>query len=196
MTKYILNSGSVSRYPEKYKAYIQEIIKGLGNNPKILLCFFAQKREDWEQAFIAKVENLKELMPDGVKAEFSLAMPENFVQQVKNNDAIIIHGGDDHLVKYWLEQYDLKELYKDKVVAGSSAGTNVLVKYFWTCDWRQNMQGLGLVPIKFLPHYKSDYGANDPRGPVAWDKAYKELKNYKEELEVYALEEGDYVVIT
>lgn len=195
MIKYILNSGSVSRYQDKHRAFLAEIVKNLGKSPKILLCFFAQKREDWEQAFIDKTESLRQIMPKGLKVDFTMAMPEDFVNQVKDNDAIIIFGGDDHLVMHWLGQYDLPKLFKDKVVAASSAGSNALVKYFWTCDWRQCMDGLGLVDIKFLSHYNSDYGQIDPRGPVNWESGKKELENYKEKLPIYALEEGEYIII-
>ena len=55
------------------------------------------------------------------------------------------------------------------------------------------MEGLGIFPIKFLAHFKSKYGEDDPRGPIDWDKAYAELKEYGEkDLPIYALEEGDW----
>jgi len=56
------------------------------------------------------------------------------------------------------------------------------------------MDGFGILPIKFLPHFKSSFGHDDPRGPIDWDKAYEELKNYKEDLPIYALEEGEFKV--
>jgi hypothetical protein len=51
MTKYILNSGGVKRYPDRKREFHQEMIKGLGSKPKILICSFAQAREDWETKF-------------------------------------------------------------------------------------------------------------------------------------------------
>ena len=58
------------------------------------------------------------------------------------------------------------------------------------------MDGLGILPIKFLAHYKSEYGADDPRGPINWESALEELKNYGDtSLPVHALKEGGYVVI-
>jgi peptidase E len=196
MTKYILDSGGLRGNPDKYKKYLAEVVKDLGSNPKILLCFWAQKREDWETAYMEKSAALPELMPKGVKASFTMAMPDEFEEQVQNSDAIIIHGGDDTLVQYWLSQFDLKKLFAGKVVAGSSAGSDVLVKHFWTCDWRQCKDGLGLVDIKFIPHYNSEYGADDPRGPIDWEQAYKELEDYGDKnLPIHALEEGEFIVI-
>ena len=59
------------------------------------------------------------------------------------------------------------------------------------------MEGLNVLPIKFLAHYKSAYGAEDPRGPINWEKALEELKEYGDkDLPIYALEEGHYEVIS
>jgi hypothetical protein len=100
------------------------------------------------------------------------------------------------LLKYWLNQYDLPELWKGKVVATNSAGSDALTKHFWTCDWRQCMDGLGILPIKFIPHFKSGYGNDDPRGPVDWKKAYGELVDYGDKfIPIHALEEGDFIII-
>lgn len=58
------------------------------------------------------------------------------------------------------------------------------------------MDGLGILPIKFLAHYKSDFGASDPRGPIDWEKAYDELSKYGDtSLPIHALEEGYFVII-
>jgi len=58
------------------------------------------------------------------------------------------------------------------------------------------MDGLGIFPIKFIPHYKSNFGSEDPRGSINWKKAYEELKDFGDtNLPIHALEEGDFVVI-
>lgn len=58
------------------------------------------------------------------------------------------------------------------------------------------MDGLGILPIKFIPHYTSDFGSGGSRGTVNWDNAYKELEEYGDKsLPIHALEEGDYIVI-
>jgi peptidase E len=196
MTKYILNSGGAAKYPEKEKLFFKEIIKSLDKNPKILFCFFARIREDWEKEFIESKEKISGLINADIKPIFELAFPDKFVEQIKNNDAVIIRGGDDALLLHWLRQFDLPSIWKDKVVAGSSAGSDALVKHFWTCDWRQCFDGLGILPIKFIPHFKSNYGYNDHRGPIDWDKAYEELAKYGDEtLPINALAEGDFIVI-
>jgi len=196
MTKYILNSGGTSKKPEKATLFFNEIIKDLGKNPKILYCIFALPRETWEM----RHRNFSELFNQSIDSEiepiFDLAFPDKFIEQIKNSDVVILSGGDDHLLSYWLRQYDLSEIWSGKIIATNSASSDILSKYFWTCDWRQCLTGLGILPIKFLPHYKSEYGANDPRGPIDWDKAYKELAEYGDKtLPMHALEEGDFIVI-
>jgi peptidase E len=194
MTKYILNSGGSKNYPDLAKKFFAEIVKDLENSPRFLLCFFAQPREDWEIKFSEFKEKCK-MFPEEVTPIFELAFPETFEEQIKNSDVVYIHGGDDHLLQYWLGQFNIPKIWEGKVVATSSAGSDALAKYFWTCDWRQCMDGLAILPIKFLPHYKSFYGSDDPRGPIDWDKALEELKDYKETLPIHALKEGEYVVI-
>lgn len=125
-----------------------------------------------------------------------MAFPDTFEEQIQHSDIIYIHGGDDHLIIYWLKRFDIPKIWDGKIVATSSASSDALAQCFWTCDWRQNMNGLGILPIKFLPHYNSPYGNDDPRGPINWDKAHEELKVYGDQsLPIYALEEGQYVVI-
>ena len=196
MTKYILGSGGTRNYPERAREYFAEVVKGLGSTPKILVCCFAQPREDWEEGFENDKQTRFVLFPEGVQPVFELAMPETFEEQMRNSDVVFMHGGDDHLIMYWLKQFDLPKVWEGKVVVSSSASSNALSKSFWTCDWRLAMEGLGIVPVKFIAHYKSTYGQNDPRGPVDWDKGYEELRVYGDTtLPIHALEEGRFVVI-
>jgi len=196
MTKYILNSGGLRNKPEKAEKFNKEIIKGLGKKPNILFCFFAVAREYWEEKFADYTKRFLESMNEGIKPKFELAFPDKFVDQLKNNEAVIICGGDDNLLLYWLRQYKLPKIWENKIVASSSAGSDALVQHFWTCDWRASKDGLGILPIKFIPHYKSSYGQSNPRGPIDWERARDELNNYGDKaLPVYALEEGEYIVI-
>ena len=196
MTKYILNSGGIKHQPELKKQFHQEIIRGLGNSPKFLICIFAQPREDWELKFLGYSDSITEDVSDGVTPSFELAMPASFVKQCQEADVIYFNGGDDHLLQYWMKQFNLPELFKDKVVATNSASSDMLATYYWTCDWGQCGDGLGILPIKFIPHYESDFGNGDLRGPIDWQKAYDELAAYGDTaLPIHALKEGEYIVM-
>jgi hypothetical protein len=193
MTKYILNSGGNKNNLESKKKFHNELVKGLGQHPKILLCNFAQGREYWEIKYKDYCESISEDVD--CAPVYDLAMPESFAAQVAQSEAIYFHGGDDHLVQYWLSKYNLTELFTDKVIATNSASSDALASSFWTCDWRQVKDGLAVLPIKFIPHYKSDWNDKDPRGKINWAAAYKELKSYgNKDLPIYAMLEGEYLV--
>lgn len=196
MIKYVLNSGGLRNNLPRAKEYFAEILKDSGKKPKLLICCFAQPREDWGEKFQKDKDGILDLAPEGVFPELELAFPDTFEKQIKNCDAMYIHGGDDHLIKYWFEKFDIPKIFEGKVIATNSASSHVIAKHFWTCDWRKIMDGMGILPIKFLAHYKSDYGADDSRGPINWTKAYEELENYQDkDLPIHALEEGDFIVI-
>lgn len=196
MTKYILNSGGIRNSADKGARFYNEIVRGLGSRPRVLLCHFAQPREDWEIKFPEYVEAFRSVMPADVQPTFEMAFPDTFVEQLKESDAVYFHGGDDHLIQYWLHQFQVPRIWEGKVVATNSASSHALVSFFWTCDWRRCMKGLGILPIKFLAHFESAYGHTDPRGPIDWSKARRELAEYGDvTLPVCALHEGEYQVI-
>jgi peptidase E len=193
MTKYILNSGGLKKYPQKAIKFNREIINGLGKNPKILCCFFAQSRESWEEKFSDYTKRFLELINKNIEPKFTLAFPDKFIEQIKDNDIVIIYGGDDNLLMFWLKQYDLPAIWQDKIVVGSSAGADALVKNFWARDWRRVISGLGILPIKFIPHYKAQDNFQDP---IDWEGAYHDLSVFGDKnLPIYALEEGDFIII-
>lgn len=149
-------------------------------------------REDWEQKF--KDDHGYDFA--GAKPILELAFPDTFAKQVATVDALYLHGGDDHLIQYWLRKFDIPKIWDGKVVATNSASSNALSTQFWTCDWRLPMDGLGVLPVKFLPHYQSEYGKDDPRGAVDWEAGLRALEAYGDtSLPIHALKEGEFVVI-
>lgn len=196
MTKYILNSGNAKRFPEKEKALTDEILSGFGDEVKVLFCFFSQPREDWDIKFEKYKEGFLKSVDGGKEITFEMALPDGFEEQVKNCDVIMLQGGDDHLLRYWLEKFDIPKIWDGKVVSASSAGSNVLVSSFWTCDWRECMKGMNIIPIKFIPHFNSDFGVDDPRGEIDWEKGLEDLKKYDDmTMSIHALEEGEFIVV-
>lgn len=195
MTKYVLNSGGIKKHPEKKKKFHLEIIKALSDSPKVLVCIFAQPREYWEQKFSGVCESFTSDMPKGISPSFELAMPATFEQQVEKSDIVYCLGGDSALLNYWLGDKDLKRILEGKVFAGNSATSDMIASSFWTCDWRACEDGFGILPIKFIPHFNSDWGSDDERGPIDWEKAKQELAEYGDKsLPIYALEEGEFEV--
>lgn len=195
-TKYIIQSGNVRNYPDKKLKWHREIIAGQPEKPKVLVCLFAQPRELWEAKFPEYSNSFQNDMPEGIKPNFRMAMPSTFKHDSNWADIIYCMGGDDALAKYWFREVDAPAAWNGKVVSVNSATSDALVKHYFTCDWRMCGDGLGVLPIKIIPHFKGNYGTDDPRGPIDWDAAKNELENYGDtSLPIYALEEGDFIVI-
>ena len=194
MTKYVLNSGGIRNQPKLKKDFHQEMVKDLGQDVKILMVLFPVAREYWEQKYPLSCASIQSDLK-GYNLKLEMAFPDTFESQVKAADVIYMAGGDDALCRYWFSSYDLPDLFKNKVVATNSATSEMLAVNYWTCDWRKCDDGFGILPIKFLPHYKSEFGTDDPRGPINWEQAKRELEEYGDKrLPLYALKEGEYEV--
>lgn len=123
-----------------------------------------------------------------------MALPEQFREQVKWADAIYIRGGASEAILLELQKQSegwIEEL-SGKTLAGSSAGAHAVSKYYYGLDDLKIGEGLGLLPVKVIVHYRSDYNAPN----INWNKAEQELKNYKEDLEIITLPEGCFKVIS
>lgn len=196
MTKYVINSGGIFKGGDLGRAFFAEILEDLGDKPKVLFCFFASPQEEWDVKFPQYVEGFKAVLPDGVKPIFELALTEAFTEQVAVCDALYMHGGDNDRIILALRQYDVPSIWQGKVIATNSASSIALAAHAWSCDQRGCIDGLGILPIKVIPHYKSDYGKDDPRGPIDWQKAYDELAAYGDtSLPIRALKEGEFIVM-
>ncbi len=195
MTKYILNSGGLKSHPEAARAYFAELLDGLGNEPKLLWCFFATLPDDTNVRFKKYTKLFEDYYPKGVHPISTNAKVDTFAEQVVTSDAIYMHGGSIKPLYDILKQYDLIKLFKGKHIGTNSASSMVLAKHAWSCDKREPDEWLGIFPIKFLAHYKSSYGSRDPRGPIDWDAAYEDLAQYGDTtLPIHALKEGEFIV--
>ena|SRR3989338_4246424 len=164
--------------------------KGFSEPIKILQCLFARPLDNWDTAFAEDVDFFRNHLP-GKRLEFQLAQPATFIEQIRWADAIYIRGGEMAPLYERLAQSPGWEKELDgKTLAGSSAGAMALAKYDYNLDSLKLADGLGLVPVKVLVHYRSDYNAPN----INWDKAEAELRAYKEDLPLVALREGEFKV--
>ncbi|MES2931620.1 MAG: hypothetical protein V4682_02890 [Patescibacteria group bacterium] len=84
-----------------------------------------------------------------------------------------------------------EEELQGKTVAGTSAGVCFLSRYYYSLSNLEVREGLGLLPVKALVHYRSDYNAPN----IDWDVAYQTLDEYGENLPILALPEGGFEII-
>ncbi len=197
MTKYILFGGADRTAAATQKAALAaEIQKDIKEPLKILSVLFAEKREDWEAKYDIRKAFFAELFGNDFELQF--AMPASFEAQAKWANVIYLHGGDTALLKFYLDTLpNLRELFKDKTVIGSSAGAEYLSATYWTPDWREVKSGRGLVDAKVIAHYKSAaYGADDPRGAINWPEIEAALEQTgNKTLPIYRIKEGEFVVV-
>lgn len=192
MTKYVLVGGYPYKARDGGKAMCEEAVSGLTEPIKILICLFARKSGEW-QKLLGDNTNFFKRNLQGKDLEFTLADEKNFLKQIEENDLIYFSGGDTVDLTNILDKVDGWQKKLDgKNVMGSSAGTDIFSKYSYDIEFFKLTDNYGLVPVKTIVHYE----AKDYTPPIGWKNAYKELDNYKEELPVWALAEGEYKSIT
>ena len=190
-TKFILIGGRAWRAKDGGRAFCLEATNGLDNDIKILICMFAEPEEKWMKKLEENRSGFRSNLPDR-DLKIELADPGIFTEQVKEFDIVFFYGGrTSRLLQKLKPINDWKDFLNNKTIIGTSAGALAISGYGFDCDENAVIEGLNLLPVKVIPHYNSDY--NKPN--IDWDNAYAELKAYKEELPIYALGEGEFVVI-
>ncbi len=193
-TKYILVGG----YPQKGlnggKAFAQELVKDFGESVSILVCLFARTRDVWDEAYNQDVEAFKRHLPEK-NLEVVMADPEKFLEQLRKTDVLYLRGGHStQLLVDTLSGYpDLKGMLQGKTVAGSSAGADAISQYYYGLDTPDEIkEGLGLLPVKVVVHYRSDYNAPN----INWDRVDELMVSTHPELPTLNLTEGQFEVST
>ncbi len=194
MTKYILIGGYLHKAKDGGKSFCEELVKDFNQDRpiKILNCLFARSEDVWQD----KIKENNDFFSKYINSfELILADPANFVEQAKNCDVVYIQGGyTEPLMRKLLENTEWIKYIDGKTIAGTSAGGDAIAKYYSVLKTSRVGDGLGLLPIKFIPHWKSDYSDEEVKD-INWDEELNKLKEYKEDLPIYTLAEGEFKVI-
>ena len=186
-----MGGGSPQSASDEGVAFCEEIVAGFSEPVKILDCLFARSPEKWERAFSEDKEFFTRCLPN-TNFEMQLADSNQFSEQIRLNDVLYIRGGTTLTLLNALKKIDRwQTLLEGKTIVGLSAGTNVLSRYYYGLDSLKIEEGLGLVPVKVIAHWRSNYNAPN----VDWDKTYLDLESHKENLRLIALAEGEFTVI-
>jgi peptidase E len=186
MTKFILHGGYTGDPSIHNANFYKEMVASLPPPVKILTVYFAAPKDKWSELLEDDKKKFFKFNP-GLKMEFRLASDnlDTLVNQIRSADTIYIRGGKELLVhEIFKKVKNLAELFEGRVVAGSSAGANVLSKYFYSNNRKKIMEGTGLLPIKCFVHYSDEKA----------DKL-EMLKEYGEDLKIYTIPETEFVVI-
>lgn len=186
MTKYILHGGYVGAINEDNDNFFREFVVGLDKEINILLCYFAKKEELKENEKFQRDSKRIYDVNNNKKINCIFADRKNFSNQVKNADVIYFGGGSTFLLLEELKTIkNLEKLFKNKVIAGSSAGAYVFCKYFYENDDDKLGRGLGILDLKCFCHFDESKL-----------KLVEKLRNYKEkDLEILTLPEFKYQII-
>lgn len=191
MIRIILAGGYLHKAPDEGKYFCEELIRGKSRTVRILICMFARLREVWDETYARDIEFFHTFLPE-VTMAFELAEYENFIDQVGRADIIYLRGGSsEELVRALEEKAEWKKYLEGKTIAGSSAGADALSTFYFGLHDSKIRKGVGLALVKVIPHFKSDYHGWE----FNWDGALQELKDFGDELPVFALGEGEFKVV-
>jgi len=177
-TKFILHGGFTPKNKnEDLSDFYKEMLKDAPENAKVLIVPFAK---DMERVVPAS-ERVREELNENKwqkKLNIEVANEEDFIQQIKSSDVIYFQGGTTLKLLVVLKKFtNLEILLHGKIIAGDSAGANVFGKLFFSPSANGVFEGLGILPIKIIPHYKEEY--KDVFKDIGTDLESVYLKEYE-----------------
>jgi len=190
MTKFILHGGRVRIDCKSNDEFLKAIFDNGKKDTKFLVAGFARPKGEWDLA-PDQIDRIIQLNKEKT-IKFRLATKENLVDELEWADTILLRGGDTlKLIDELKKVKDLKEVFKGKIVAGSSAGFIALAKYFYDQDHDKILDGLNILPIKAISHFNLPNQYNKD-----CKKELMKLKEYKkkENLETVALKETEFII--
>jgi len=185
MTKFILHGGYTRFKSDLNDSFYKEICNNIPNDGNILFTHFARSDEEIPERFKGEKERLLKQAGDK-KFTTTLALKDDFINQLKNADVIYIDGGNtDQLIKTIKKFPGFTELIKGKTVVGSSAGAYLLSTYYHSAGKDEIFEGLGILPIRIVCHYKSEHF------PAKGDPVER-MKEYPDNLKLIALHDCEW----
>ncbi|MBP9821505.1 MAG: Type 1 glutamine amidotransferase-like domain-containing protein [Candidatus Pacebacteria bacterium] len=157
-TKFILYGGF---NPEQVvidnSDFSKEVLRDAPENAKVLVVPFAKEADRVLPTF-ERVRSELNTSKSQNNIIIEMANEENFIQQLRSADVVYFQGGATFKLLEALKKYpNLDQSLKGKTIAGDSAGGNVLCSYFYSPRTDEVLEGLGIVPVKMIPHYKEEY---------------------------------------
>ena len=151
-TKFILHGGYAKGVKQENDIFFSEILSSAPKEAKILLVYFAESDERVAGRTQDDHEQF-EKNKGGRILSYEVASEQLFAEQAKTADIIYLHGGHTGRLLDALKKIsNLKELFDGKIIAGDSAGANVLTTIFYSKTIGTS-EGLGFIPIKIICHY-------------------------------------------
>ncbi len=176
-TKYIIHGGAAQHQNGQNDSFFAEILKSAPQKVNVLLVHFAGEVERAKINEEIDTQHFERVKGDKL-ITYTIAREDSFLRQIKNAHVIYFGGGTTVKLMVALKKFkNLAHHFEGKIVAGESAGANVLVTYCYSKSGGGVMACLGILPIKFRPHYGGE--DNSELESVAPNLETVSLSNYK-----------------
>jgi peptidase E len=157
MTTYILHGGFTKVQNELNTNFYKEIVRLTPDGGTILLICFARGDAEYKKACVELADRIAKYKGEK-KLTTICANYDNFMGQVRGADVLYLDGGDTNELLTILKKYPEitnPDTLANKTIAGSSASALVLAKYYHSSSYGGIHEGLGILPIRIICHYKS-----------------------------------------
>ena len=191
MKRLVLMGGRPWMAADGGKQFVKVLLRYFPERARLAFCIFAQDEQDWEQTRRLNIDAIDRFR-DKTEVEYRTMTAENFEEVSAWADIIYMPGGSPPKLKAALERHDdLAALWDDKVIAGSSAGADVLCEHYLCYTQGQELlDGLSWVKATCIPHWR-----NDGEDEEAQSRAEVQLLQKFPDLPVLCIPEGESVEI-
>lgn len=192
MTTYILYGGRTKIDSANNRLFFKQFTDKVAKNKvKILLCYWARDKKNWNESF--EKDKIKILAQSIKEVEINIVDTlEILPKQLKEADVLYFSGGEEESLRPYMSQLQfLKESLHNKVFIGSSMGAFLAAKHYVLSLSDQNdgvvYDGLGLVPYNILCHWNIEMNKDkkiamlkekDPQTPLLFidEEKFETLK--------------------
>lgn len=185
MTKFVLHGGfgkKVDKSQEDDNFFI-EILKDVPRNANVLLVYFAESEEIIDLRIKQDTESLAKNKGEK-NLDTRVAREDTFLEDCAWADAIYFHGGRTVKLLEVLNKFkNLKEVFRDKTIAGDSAGVNALGYFFYSRTSQEIGEGLKILPFKMFVHYED--GTTNPLQDIESGLETLFIREYETVVKVY-----------
>jgi peptidase E len=156
-TTYILHGGKAQDTNFQNDLFFKEILQRTKlDNIKVLLVHFAGNPERAQLNKQIDSDQFERNKKDK-NIEIQIATKEKFIEQMSWADVIYFGGGTTVKLLEELKDFsDLKTHFEGKVIAGESAGANILATLCYSKSGGGIIKCLGILPVFVYPHFEKD----------------------------------------
>lgn len=192
MKRLILMGGRPWFAEDGGKNFVETLFRYYPEQVKLAFCIFAQPEEQWEETRAWNTRMFDKFKGNRT-VSYQTMTKENFAEVSAWADVIYLPGGDSFALSEKLKPFDVGMLWDGKVIAGSSAGANLMCEGHISLDHKAYGQGLGWVKATSIPHWRSNYNNYTNED---WDLLEQKALSEAPGTPVLCIPESDFVEFT